>query len=43
MKNRFKIALKEAGLSMKETAEILDLKYDTLRKSIDRGRINFGY
>ncbi|XKW97433.1 hypothetical protein R8G64_02775 [Tenacibaculum maritimum] len=40
---RFKIALNESGLKMKEVAEMLHINYDALRKGIDRGSMNNGY
>ncbi|CAA0146521.1 conserved hypothetical protein [Tenacibaculum maritimum] len=43
MKKRFKIALNESGLKMKEVAEMLHINYDALRKGIDRGSMNNGY
>lgn len=43
MKERFKKAIKLRGYSLKEVAEKIGLKYDTLRKALNRNSINDGY
>jgi len=43
MKERFKIAIEEANLTVQQVAESIGLKTDTLRKAINRNSMNDGY